>query len=43
MMLDSAAGFAGYGYGMAEAYFADGLRERYASGDGDECKRVCGE
>ncbi|KAJ7888748.1 hypothetical protein B0H13DRAFT_2277372 [Mycena leptocephala] len=39
VMLDSAAGFAGYGYGMAEAYFADGFRERYASGDGDECKR----
>jgi hypothetical protein len=43
VMLDSAAGFAGYGYRMAEAYFADGFRERYASGDGDECKRVCGE
>jgi hypothetical protein len=32
VVLDSATGFAGYGCGTAEGYFANGFRERYASG-----------
>ncbi|KAF7328535.1 hypothetical protein MVEN_02541000 [Mycena venus] len=32
VVLDAAAGFAGYGYGTTEGYFGDGFGERYARG-----------